>query len=252
MNAQWTNFLFQSSSFLQPLRPMRPSSAQPRASTEDVGKLRSSQSSRQVNEPGLNATVGHAPRRPRAPETHDEAPSATAGGSNLAATAPVSKVVVPKVAKVSAPSSAAEKPASAEVAPQASPRAGVDHASTGGTGVGTAPVEIEWSTEPLPPQWERKLPKGTNKVHLLQPSSSFFFLLCTNLSLIFVILSMFTSTMLPRRRSGTTPGTLRNSSDDRRPRNPRLETRTRRILRSTWVPAMAVSVEVLEVMRCNG
>ncbi len=216
-----------------------------------MGKLRSSQSSRQVNEPGLNATVGHAPRRPRAPETHDDAPSATAGASNLAATVPVSKEVVPKVAKVSAPSSTVEKPASAEVAPQTSPRAGVDHASTSGTGVGTAPLEIDWSTEPLPPQWERKLPKGTSRVHLLQPSLPFFFLLFTNLPFIFVILSMFTSTTLPRRRSGTTPGTLRNSSDDRRPRNPRLETRTRRIPRSIWVPAMAVSVEVV-VMRCNG
>jgi len=86
-------------------------------------------------------------------------------------------VVVPKVTKVSAPSSAAEKPASAEVAPQASPRAGADHASTGGASVGTAPLEIDWSTEPLPPQWERKLPKGTNKVHLLQPTSLYFFVI---------------------------------------------------------------------------
>eukprot|EP01032_Pedospumella_encystans_P026409 gene26409-29839_t len=112
---------------VKPLRPTRPSSAQPRNNIEDVGKLRSSQSSRQVNEPGLNATVGHAPRRPRAPETHDEPPSGTAGVSNLAATAPVGKVVVPKVAKVSTPSSTAEKPASTEVAPQGRPRAGTDH-----------------------------------------------------------------------------------------------------------------------------
>lgn len=154
---------------MQPHRPTRPSSAQPRASLDDVGKLRSSQSSRQVTEAGLNATVGHAPRRPRAPETHDEPASAASGASSLTSTAPAGRVMMPKVAKVGshekgAPAAAtavATAVAAVEAVPAVSPRGSADP-----VGNKSAAVEIDWSIEPLPPQWERKLPKGTNKVCL--------------------------------------------------------------------------------------
>lgn len=185
-----------------------------------------------MNEVGLNATVGHAPRRPRAPETHDEPASAT-GTSNLAATAPVGRVVVPKVAKASAPSAAQSGAAS-----ETSPRAGTDNMSIGGNSAVTAPAEIDWSTEPLPPQWERKLPKGTNKVHFLLLQ---FVLLSLYLPLFIstFFFSMCTSTMPRRRHSGTIPGTLPSNTADRRPRNLPQTHRTPLVI---WGPVAEVLV----------
>ena len=131
--------------FTQPHRPARPSSAQTKPGSEDVAKLRSSQSSRQVTA-GLNATEGPAPRRPRAPETNDE----PTGASGFSSTAPVR---MPKVSSAEAAPVRAAKPEPAPIGSAAT-------LSNAGTG------EIDWSKEPLPQHWERKLPKGTNKVHI--------------------------------------------------------------------------------------
>ena len=104
---------------------------------------------------GLNATEGHAPRRPRAPETNDE----PAGASGFSSTAPV-RLVMPKVS--SSAEAAPVRAAKTETVPVSSTTS-VGNASTGG-GSAASTVEIDWSKEPLPQHWERKLPKGTNKV----------------------------------------------------------------------------------------
>lgn len=183
--------------FTQPHRPARPSSAQTKPGSEDVTKLRSSQSSRQVTV-GLNATEGHAPRRPRAPETNDE----PTGASGFSSTAPVR---MPKVSSAEAAPVRAAKPEPAPIGSAAT-------LSNAGTG------EIDWSKEPLPQHWERKLPKGTNKVHI-PLSFSLEFNHDSDLLSVFLCCSLCTSTTPRRRPSGTTPATPpgRASSGSRRP-----------------------------------
>lgn len=123
-----------------------------RTSTEDHhGKPRPGHGSRQT----FSATTGGTAAPP-------ERPRQTGSRSTLASTVPAPATAAgtgaPKVMVPTAPAStgkASTLAATAElnvVAPESPQRAG----------------EVDWSQVPLPANWERKLPKGTNRVSVMR------------------------------------------------------------------------------------